>query len=132
MTLIVDTDCELAGHVAVALRLYRQRRTRDHLPPIPGLGALERVFTTRANQGQPGTPMEDLWEVSQAQIMSPQLLTYEAAAGVLSVSVRQVKRLLADPDCPLSAVQIGGAARIRTHDLNAYVADLRVREKGAA
>lgn len=75
--------------------------------------------------------MADLWEFSQAHVVTPRLLTYEAAADALSVSVRQVKRLVADSSLP--AVAVGkGAVRIRVDDLEQFVTGLATTKEAAA
>jgi excisionase family DNA binding protein len=50
------------------------------------------------------------------------LLTYEAAAVVLALSVRTLKRRIAAGD--VTPVMVGGLPRIRRADLDAYVAAL--------
>lgn len=121
---MLTLSSELAGHVAVALRRHRTWAAGQSVRVPQGFAELERAVTSRATEGQSGTPLADLWEFSESRVMTPQLLSYEAAADVLSVSVRTLKRVLADPHSGLSPVRIGGGARIRTADLNAYVAHL--------
>lgn len=127
-TLVLSVPPGLAGHVAVALRRHRQWAVKQAVQVPSGFVALERTFTDRATEGQRGTPLQDFWEFADARVMSPKLLTYEAAAAALSVSVRQVKRLVAAKQ--ISAVQVLGATRIRACDLEDFVAGLDI--KGAS
>lgn len=130
MTMLLEPSGELAGHAAVALRRHRQWAATQGLRMPDGFTDLEDAFASRANRGQTGTPMDDLWQVIESRPMAPQLLTYDAAASVLAVSERTVKRLVASGD--LNAVRIGGGARIRTADLDAYVAALTPHSTGGA
>jgi excisionase family DNA binding protein len=60
---------------------------------------------------------------------NPLLLEKPEAAAELSLSVRQLERLIAASVIP--AVRVGGAVRIRRSDLEAYVSTLPPTRAGA-
>lgn len=120
--LILDVSPRVAGHLAVALRQHQEWAARSGMALPQELAQLQAALTTRATRGQDGTPLEDLWSVRHGQDMAPRLVTYANAARLLSVHERTVKRLVASGDLPV--VRIGGAARIRTADLDDYIAHL--------
>jgi excisionase family DNA binding protein len=117
--LLIDVSPELAGHLALAIGQHRQWADRAGLQLPAGLPEFERHLTSRATQGQRGTPLEDLWRVRDGDQVTRRLLTYDDAARALACSLRTVKRLVAKGQ--LTAVHLAGAARIRVTDLDAYV-----------
>lgn len=123
--LIVDVEQCLAVHLAAALRAHRGALTRAGLAAPQGLAELESSFMARARvrEGQPGTSFDSLADLSEALTMTPRLLTYDQVAASLGCSVRTVKRLV--QESALVPVQVAGLVRIRTADLDAFVAALR-------
>lgn len=120
--LLLDVTPALAGHIATAIRVHREWAVRAGLQVPAGLLEVESHLASRAMRGQTGTPLDSLWEVRDGHLVTPRLLTYEDTARALSCSVRTVKRLVAAGE--LRAVRVGGGARIRVSDVDAYVAAL--------
>ncbi len=120
--LLVTLTAEVAGHVCIALQQHRKWARTACLAVPDELDELERALAIRARRGQEGTPLEDLWSVRHAQTMSPRLLDYAAAATVLGVSERTVKRLVAAG--ALTPVRVLGAARLRVDQVDDYLARL--------
>jgi excisionase family DNA binding protein len=120
---LLDVSPALAGHIATAIRVHREWAAGAGLQLPEGLVEVESHLASRAMRGQRGTPVDDLWEVRDGQLVSPRLLSYEDTGRALSCSVRTVKRLVAAGDLP--AVRLGeGSIRIRVSDVDAYVAGL--------
>lgn len=117
--LFIDVSPNLAGHLVIAIRLLREWATRTAYQLPPGLAEFQEALTSRAMRGQAGTAVDDLFQVRDGQSVTPRLLTYEDAASALACSDRSVKRLVAGGQ--LRAVRVGGTARIRLADLDAYV-----------
>lgn len=116
---VVDVGPALAGHLAVAIRRHREWADSRGWELPPGLTEFEQYLASRAIQGQSGPSLDQLWQARDGDHVTPRLLTYEDAASVLACSDRSVKRLVAGGQ--LRAVRIGGTARIRVADLDAYV-----------
>ena len=113
--MILDPDRELAGHLAVSMRKHRQWAAQQRLRLPAEWADLEKIFTLRATEGQPGTSLEDLWTFRESRFMEPKLMTYDEAASVLACSVRQVKRLVSAGD--LTPIKLGGLSRLRVADV---------------
>lgn len=118
--MILHVSPHAAAHVWVALRRHRQWAATQRIRLPDEVRELEDYFESRASEGQRGTPLSDLWEFRESSRMSPQLMTYEEAARSLACSLRQVKRLVAGG--ALERIKIGGLARIRVADVEAFVA----------
>jgi excisionase family DNA binding protein len=88
----------------------RYRANGTHFPV-----ELEAAFLVSSGQQRP--EVEDSSPTSDCLAMN-----YETVARRLSVSERHVRRLVAQGDLPM--VKIGGASRITTSDLGAYVEGL--------
>ncbi len=117
--LVLEVSAEVAGHVCVAVQQHVKSCRRMGLA-LPGeLSEIERALANRARRGQSGTPLEDLWQVRDAQQMTPRLLTFAETAQVLGISERTVKRLVAAQE--LASVRVLGAARIPLVVLEAYL-----------
>lgn len=118
-------DLALARHLEIALHTHRARVERDGGAVPDALCLIERLARFRVTGGQGGSGFGVPAARLDAQGMTPQLLTYRQAADVLASSESTVKRLISRGDLP--AVRIGGAARVRVADLDAYVAGLGTR-----
>ena len=118
--MILDVTAEVAGHIAVALRLHRDWAARAGMLVPSELEQVHQALAKRARQGQRGTPIEDLWEVRHRDHVAPRLVTYADAGRMLACSQRTIKRLVAAGH--LTPVHIGGAARLRITDIDAYIA----------
>ncbi|MGI8578636.1 MAG: helix-turn-helix domain-containing protein [Nocardioidaceae bacterium] len=116
---MLDVDAEMAGHLAVACRLYRERARRDGIGVPAGLAGVERMLAARASRGQRGTPLAELWSVVQHRDMEPELVAYRDAARLLGCSERTIKRRVAAGDLPV--VRVGAMPRIRVSDLHHYI-----------
>lgn len=117
--MIVDISAEVAGHLAVAVRLYRQRAGHDGLRIPPELRDVEREMAARAMRGQQGTPLADLWESRNAEPAFGKLLTYQQAAARLNCSERTIKRRVATGE--LVPVRSGRVTRLLVTDVDDYI-----------
>lgn len=119
--LLVEVSSDVAAHLAVAVKMYRDHRRRDY-QPVPGeLAELQQRWTDAARGGQAGTestPIE-----APAHDQGRLLLTYEETARVLSVSKKTIGRLARAGDLPV--VEVGGCPRIHRDDVEAYVEENR-------
>lgn len=120
--LVLAVSAEVAGHLCIALQQHVRWARGTGLGLPEGLKDLEVALATRARRGQQGTPLEDLWSVRHAAQVSPKLLSYAAAAQILGVGERTVKRLVAAGDLPV--VRVLGSARIRVEQLDSYIEQL--------
>jgi len=128
-TLLLTTlPPSVAGHVAVALRLYVDR-ARVWRMPEDVLRRLSEDFAAVANHGQHRTP--DALEAWAAQAQTQPLLVDYTEAGRLlgGVSSRTVSRLVASGDLP--AVKVGGSAMVRYADVEGYVRGLPAARQGS-
>lgn len=124
--LLIDVDAELAGHLSVAIRVYRNRASRAGINTPKPMAELEKVLAARASEGQRGTPVAHLWSVAKTDPMiclegagGTRLVGYAGAAELLGCSVRTVKRLVASGALPvvrlgdrLPRVQVGDIERL--------------------
>lgn len=115
---------ELFAHLTAAIGRYSQELRRDGMQIPDDLAALLVFFNDCATVRQGATPLSDSPSPPHSDGMTHPLLTKRETAAALRLSVRQLERLLANPDVALSAVRIEGAPRIRRADLDAYVAGL--------
>lgn len=122
--ILLDLNPPLAGHVAVALARHRQALRREQLTVPDGFGDLLDAMTRLARQGRDTTDLASATDLSDyAPVPAPLLLTKAEAAEALSMSVRNLDRVVASGR--LQAVRTGAASvRIRRVDLEAYVASL--------
>ncbi len=114
--MIIDLSREVAGHLAVAVRLYRQRADHDGLGVPAALRDIECEMAARAMRGQQGTPLADPWEARNAEPMNVKVLTYEQAAARLQCSQRTIKRRVAAGD--LVPVRSGRVTRLLVADVD--------------
>lgn len=115
--LLLDVRSHVAAHLAVAVKMHRDRMRRDD-QPVPGeLAELQQRWTETARGGQAGTESAPI-EVP-AHDQGRLLLTYEETARVLSVSRKTIYRLTGAGDLPV--VKVGGLMRIHRDDVEAYV-----------
>ncbi len=112
-------DVETARHLASALHAHRVRVERDGGAVPATLHMLERLARSRVNPGQAGSTFDQPGTAPHDESVTARLLTYRAAADALAVSESTVKRLVAAGALPV--VHVGGAARIRVEDLDAFV-----------
>jgi excisionase family DNA binding protein len=117
--LILDVSREVAGHLALALQGHRDWARVRRLALPKELDEIERALAIRARRGQVGTPLENPAEPLEAEPVSPRLVTYADTAALLHVGERTVKRLVAAG--ALRPLRIGGAARLRLTDIDAYI-----------
>lgn len=127
--IVLELDEVTAGHLALAVREYREALSRNGLRPTPALIEFYEVALSVARGSQrstavhSGSAVAELIEaVESAAMRPPQLLRFAAAAAQLSSSVSSVKRLVEAGE--LQAVKLGDERRIRQADLDAYVARL--------
>jgi excisionase family DNA binding protein len=117
---IVVVDGPLRRHLVAALEGYREALRRNGIAPPPDLRRL--VDALRVSGGQSGPRNADLDDSADAGSMQQLALTYRDSADRLGVSESTVKRLVRDGQLP--AVDILGARRIRSKDLDAYLEEL--------
>ncbi|CCH77736.1 Excisionase/Xis, DNA-binding (modular protein) [Nostocoides japonicum T1-X7] len=120
--LVLEVTPEAAGHIAVALLLHAKEARKAALDLPVGLDDLTTAFVNRARRGQDGSPLQDLWKVRQAAVVTPRLLTYADTAKALGVGESTVKRLVRRGD--ITAVHVLGAARIPVAEVDAYITRL--------
>lgn len=120
--LLLSVSAEVAGHLTIALQQHQRWARHVGLGVPAELADIAKALASRARQGQAGTPLEDLWTVRNAQVVSPRLVTYADAAALLCVGERTVKRLIAAGT--LRPVYVGGSARLRIADLDDYISRL--------
>lgn len=102
--------------------MWQRQRRADGLPYDPELSDFVTALAG-ARRGQAGTPLDGDLPPGEGAVMPVQLLTYSETAARLSVSERQVKRLIASG--LLRRVRIGTAARVHTDELTDYMTTLR-------
>lgn len=114
-------SAEDAGHLAVAVRLYRHSARAQGIAVPSTFAAYETELASRAMKGQEGTPLDDLWAVAKPGPMPtpPRLLTIQEAAYAMHMSLRTAKRRVAEGTLP--SVKVGGLTRVRVGDLDAYL-----------
>ncbi len=122
--MLLDITAEVAGHLAVAVRLYRSEwAPRQGLAvPAAELHDIEKLLAARSMRGQAGSPLDELWAVRQAQPVSPNLTRRQAAAR-MACSESTVKRRVATGG--LVPVRDRGIVRFRVEDVDAYMEDHR-------
>lgn len=119
---LLQLTAEAAGHLTMALQRHVQWARQAGLGLPAGLAELERSLANRASRGQAGSPLQDLWEVRQSEVVTPRLLTYADTARTLGVGESTVKRLVKRGD--LTAVHVIGSARIAVAEIDRYIDDL--------
>ena len=108
--------------IGACVAWQRQRRA-DGLQPDPEVSDFTAALAG-ARRGLAGTPLDvPLQPTDSEDMTSPRLLTYSETAARLSVSERQVKRLIASG--LLRRVRVGAAARVHTDELTDYLTTLR-------
>ena len=110
----------LVSQLAAALQLLDRHCRSNALGAPVELGNLVRLL---ARDGQKWPTLDLLATESDTANVPALLLTFEAAADVLAVSERTVRRLVAAKDLPF--VKIGGARRIPRSALVEYVDNLQ-------
>lgn len=112
---------EDAGHLAVAVRLYRQSARSRGIAVPASFAEYETELASRAMQCQAETPLADLWAVAKSGpvLSPPRLLKVPQAADAMNASVRTVWRRVKDGTLP--SVKVGGLTRIRVEDLDVYI-----------
>lgn len=118
----MNPDTATCRHLAAALLAHRQRVEHNGGAVPEQVQFLERLASFRVTQGQHGPNVDGSTDRPDDQGVTPRLLTYRQTADALGCSESKVKRLIKDGE--LTAVRIGGAARIRVGDLDAFVAEL--------
>ena len=120
--IIVDVDDRAAGFLIIAIEDLRKRMAYTGLAMPAGVPELAAALRQRLSQGHAGPALDDLAAVADAVRVSPLAITYDDAAELLGIGRSSLKRLIAAGR--IATVSIGGAVRIRTADLEAYVAKL--------
>jgi excisionase family DNA binding protein len=118
--LILDPDRELASHLAVALRRYREELRRARFAAPSGLEELEEMVLKRARAGQEGTTFAPSSNGVDDRSEPPLLLTKTEAARLLNVSPKTVTRRISAGD--LRVVRIGNSPRIPRADVERLAA----------
>lgn len=133
MTLFAaSVDPWTAGHVAVALKLYRDRCGAQHLDaPDAQLAELQALFQSSAVSGLPEPSMPQ-WidDVADDDGMTTLLLPLDEIPRHLRVSASTVERLVREGTLP--TVKVGRRRLVRPADLEAYVNSLPVETGSAA
>ncbi len=107
--------------IAACVTWQRQRRA-DGLAYDPEVSDFVTALAS-ARRGLAGTSLDEQSPSGDSDDMPARLLTYSEAAARLSVSQRQVKRLIASG--LLRRVRVGAAARVHTDDMTDYMTTLR-------
>lgn len=118
----LPADPAVAAHLAEALRHYAPRARAMGVAVPPELDVLGRSCADYARKRLKATSLDALSRWLAPSGVMRLLVTTEEAAEVLAISSRQVQRLIHEERLP--AVKIGGATRIRSADLDAFVAGL--------
>lgn len=117
-----------ATYIVAALRAHRLRVERNG-GAVPRLAVdLEAAFSARHGQERP--TFGDSVGPGDSDRVSPLLLDYDAAGSALSLSERTIRRLVREGRLP--AVKVGGSMRIKTVDLDAFVAGLPIDSRGGS
>lgn len=111
--------------IAACVTWQRQRRA-DGLPHDAEISDFVTALAG-ARRGLAGTSLDESLSPGEGAVMPVRLLTYSETAARLSVSERQVKRLIAAG--LLRRVHIGTAARVHTDELVEYMTALRQEAK---
>ncbi len=122
-------DLAAARHLATALAAHRVRVERDGGAVPDSLRLLEHLASFRVTGGQEGSVFGASDSGVDDQAMTPRLLTFRQVADALGVSESSVKRVVDRGELP--AVKVGGAVRVRTDDLDSYVAGLGRKQVSA-
>lgn len=113
-------SAEVAGHLAIAIALYR-RQCADRGISVPmELAEIERQLSTAAIDGQTWPKLEKLSARRDHEHMEPRLLSFAQAGEYLGCSARTVRRRAADG--LLKSTRNGGLVRFRTEDLDSFLA----------
>jgi excisionase family DNA binding protein len=128
---LLELSCDVAGHLAVAVELYRRelRRAKGWAGPAELDGFGKRLqFHARDRLGP--TAVAELASLLDDDGMVPLLVPKVEVARILGgVSLRSVDRLIADGSLP--AVTLGGRVLVRRADLETFVGDLTARSASA-
>lgn len=128
MVAVKPANRELFAHLAMALGRYAREIQRDGIAAPADLVTLADFFADCARVRPDATPLADTGASGHGGPMrSHLLLTKREAAAELRVSVRQLERVLANPDSGLESVRVEGAVRISRQDLESYIAALSSR-----
>lgn len=119
---VIDADENLAAHLAQAIARHKVAAARDGYAVPRELLQLEASARNQVGAGQGGSTFDADEMNGNAEVMAPRLLTYTEAGRLMSVSDSTVKRLVVAGD--LTPVHIGGAARLRISDIDAYIEGL--------
>jgi excisionase family DNA binding protein len=117
--MILNVPPEVAVHIAAALILYRRQPTTGATELPKSLAQVEEYMTERATQCHARTLLDELQRVRNGCSVPPEVVTYQAAASLLAVSVRTVQRLVAAGT--LKSIGVRGARRIRVAEVAAYL-----------
>lgn len=121
-SLILDMNSEVSGHLAVAIRMYRNLCTQQGQRVPPTLREIEQAMAQRAMRGHEGSSLDQSPRAGNPHVVNRKLLSYAEAARAMSCSVSTVKRRIAAGE--LAAVRDGRCARIRAVDLDSYIENL--------
>ena len=106
--------------------MWQRQRKADGLGHDAELSDLVTALAG-ARRGPAGTSVDQHSPTVDSEDTTPRLLTYRETAARLSVSERQVKRLVSQGR--LQPVRLGAAARIHPADLDDYMTTLRQEAK---
>lgn len=122
--LFLDVPRVLAGHLSVALGNHLKWLQRNGYSVPDGLAELQALFRSKASGGQ-GEPNGAVALELVEPRLDPLVLQYAEVARMLRCSPRTVGRLVSSGALP--TVKVGGLARVRVVDLNAYVIGLQAQ-----
>lgn len=123
--IIVDDDL-LGRHLGAALRTYIRELRRDGISVPKAVAELE--IAVRGGQGR--STVDAAPEADDHDRVDQLAMSYRRAAARLDVSDSTLRRLIAAGE--IAVVRVGGATRIRSVDLESYVAGLTPVVKEAA
>jgi excisionase family DNA binding protein len=114
---------KLLGHLALALCRHVRQLQEEGLAVPREVEELSALLTFLVSvRHHPPTVADGFGTIHHARMSSRLLLTKSEAAERLGVSVRSIERLVASGQLP--QVQLGGLARFRASDLEAFVSGL--------
>lgn len=116
---VLDVSPHVAAHLAVAVKLHRERMRRDFHSVPAELAELERRWTELAKAGQEGTTDADAAVLEHDATDARLLVSFEEAARVMSVSEKTIQRLTRAGE--LDVVEVGSRRLVRRASIEAFI-----------